>query len=129
MRCVSLFAGCGGLDLGLEQAGFTVVLAVDNWARAAESYAANRPDTPFYQGSVTDLTAPMMKAISKGETAKTVDLLAGGPPCPPYSKSRFYRTSKPRALEDKLGQETLEGYLNVLQLLRPRRSRGETPAA
>jgi DNA (cytosine-5)-methyltransferase 1 len=120
MRCVSLFSGCGGLDLGLEQAGFTIVLAVDNWDRAAASYIANRPDTPFYHGSVTDLTAPLMRRLTKGETAKGIDLLAGGPPCPPYSKSRFYRKSKPRGLEDAIGQETLAGYLKVLRVLKPR---------
>jgi DNA (cytosine-5)-methyltransferase 1 len=120
MRCVSLFSGCGGLDLGLEQAGFTIVLAVDNWQRAAESYAVNRPGTPFFHGSVTGLTAALLKRLSHGQAVPGTDLLAGGPPCPPYSKSRFYRRSKPRALEDKLGQETLEGYLKVLRILRPR---------
>jgi len=119
MKCVSLFSGCGGLDQGLEQAGFTIVLAVDNWKRAGESYAANRPVTPFYCGSVTDLTVPLMRRLSKGETARSIDLLAGGPPCPPYSKSRFYRKTKPRGLEDAVGQETLAGYLKVLRMLKP----------
>jgi DNA (cytosine-5)-methyltransferase 1 len=120
MRCVSLFSGCGGLDLGLEQAGFTIVLAMDNEATCAASYRANRPRTPFYHGSVTGLTAELMDAQSRGETSKGVDLLAGGPPCPPYSKSRFYRKSKPRALDDAVGQETMAGYLNALRILRPR---------
>ena len=42
--------------------------------------------------------------------AGPVDLLAGGPPCPPYSKSRFYRSDKPRALDDPVGDATLNGY-------------------
>jgi DNA (cytosine-5)-methyltransferase 1 len=120
MRCVSLFSGCGGLDLGLERAGFSIILAVDSWNRAAESHAINRPNTPFFHGSVTDLTGPLMKKLSLGETAQGVDLLAGGPPCPPYSKSRFYRKSKPRGLNDAVGEETLAGYLKVLRLLKPR---------
>jgi DNA (cytosine-5)-methyltransferase 1 len=120
MRCVSLFSGCGGLDLGLSQVGFDIVLAVDNSPRCAESYRANFPGRPFYLGSVTDLDGPFIEQLSHGETAKGVDLLAGGPPCPPYSKSRFYRKSKPRALADKLGQETLDGYLKILRLLTPR---------
>ncbi|AMV24222.1 Modification methylase BspRI [Gemmata sp. SH-PL17] len=120
MRCLSLFSGCGGLDLGLEQAGFSIALAVDNWERSAQSYALNRPDTPFFHGSVTDLTLPLMKQQSKGKVTPGIDLLAGGPPCPPYSKSRFYRKSKPRALEDKIGQETMSGYLTALKLLKPR---------
>ena len=120
MRCLSLFSGCGGLDLGLEQAGFTISLAVDSWERAAESYAMNRPETPFFLGSVTDLTLPIMKHYSKGEVTRGIDLVAGGPPCPPYSKSRFYRKNKPRALDDKIGSETMAGYLKVVRLLRPR---------
>jgi DNA (cytosine-5)-methyltransferase 1 len=117
---MSLFSGCGGLDLGLAQAGFKIVLAVDSDPQCAASYLSNCRGTPFYVGSVTDLDTPLIKALSCGETAKGVDLLAGGPPCPPYSKSRFYRKSKPRALADTVGQETMEGYLKVLRLLEPK---------
>jgi DNA (cytosine-5)-methyltransferase 1 len=119
MRCVSLFSGCGGLDLGLKQAGFTTVLAVDNDPRCARSYQHNFPQTPFFLGSVSALTGPRLRQLSHGETARGITLLAGGPPCPPYSKSRFYRTSKPRALADEIGQVTLTGYLETLRLLRP----------
>jgi len=120
MRCVSLFAGCGGLDHGLTRAGFTTVLAVDNSERCAKSYRDNFPETPFYQGCVSTLTLPLMCKLSGGEASEGIDLLAGGPPCPPYSKSRFYRKSKPRALEDEIGRVTLQGYLTALKLLEPR---------
>lgn len=119
MRCVSLFSGCGGLDLGLVQAGFSTVLAVDNDPYCAESYRRNFPDTPFLLGSVADLTAESMTEASNGKATGPISLLAGGPPCPPFSKSRFYRTTKPRALRDDVGQVTLNGYLQVLRLLRP----------
>jgi DNA (cytosine-5)-methyltransferase 1 len=49
-----------------------------------------------------------------------VDLLAGGPPCPAFSKSRFYRKDKPRALDDPVAAETVGGYLRVLRDVRPR---------
>jgi DNA (cytosine-5)-methyltransferase 1 len=119
MRCVSLFSGCGGLDLGLRWAGFEGVLAVDNQPRCAESYRANFPDTPCYLGSVADLNTALLAELSGGKTRQEIALLAGGPPCPPYSKSRFYRKNKPRALADALGEETLHGYLAVLKRLRP----------
>ncbi len=120
MRCVSLFSGCGGLDLGLETAGFETVLAVDNWDKSAASYYLNRPKVPFFCGSVAELTGPIMRKLSSDKAIPGIDLLVGGPPCPPYSKSRFYQKSKPRALNDEVGQVTMEGYLKALRLLRPR---------
>lgn len=39
---IDLFAGCGGLSLGFEMAGFTSVLAIDNWKDALTTYAYNR---------------------------------------------------------------------------------------
>ncbi len=120
MRYVSLFSGGGGLDVGLEQSGFRTALAVDNWDKAAETFAANRPDVPFFHGSVSDLSGSVMKKISHGDAIRGIDLLVGGPPCPPYSKSRFYQKDKPRALDDELGQVTMDGYLNVLRILKPR---------
>lgn len=119
MKAVSLFSGCGGLDLGLERAGFEIALANDNSERCAQSHALNRPATPFYVGSVADLTAARLKKLL-GPDFEGIDLLAGGPPCPPYSKSRFYRKDKPRALEDPVGEVTMNGYLSVLKSLRPR---------
>ena len=119
MDCVSLFSGCGGLDLGIEQAGFEIVLACDNDQRCAESHAANFPRTSFYLGSI----AEFVRELERGallDADKSIDLLVGGPPCPPYSKSRFYRKEKPRALEDDLAWETVNGFLDTLRLLEPR---------
>ncbi len=88
LRCVSLFSGCGGLDLGLNRAGFEIVLAEDNDSACAESHMVNFPGVPFHLGSVSDLTPQLAEQLTGGRTAE-VDLLAGGPPCPPFSKSRF----------------------------------------
>jgi DNA (cytosine-5)-methyltransferase 1 len=119
LSAVSLFSGCGGLDLGLQQAGFDLVLAEDNDPACAESHMLNFPSVPFHLGSVTDLDRDLAGKLSGGRTGR-VDLLAGGPPCPPYSKSRFYRKEKPRALDDPLGWETIQGYMKVLGFLKPR---------
>lgn len=118
-RCVSIFSGCGGLDLGLHEAGFDIVLANDNDPKCAASHRANFPDTPFYEGSVADLDGQRVSKLTRGRTDEGVALLAGGPPCPPFSKSRFYRKDMPRALADPVGWETIEGYLGLLRDLRP----------
>lgn len=121
MNCVSLFSGCGGLDLGIVQAGFRQVFANDIDPIMASSHRANLGEEGFFCGSVSKITSSLLRRVSGGKAIKgKVDLLIGGPPCPPYSKSRFYRKNKPRALEDPIATETLKGYLKVLRILQPR---------
>jgi DNA (cytosine-5)-methyltransferase 1 len=108
------------LDLGLRRAGFTIVLANDINRQCADSHRVNFRDVPFFEGSISDLTQIKAREVSEGGIDQQVDLLAGGPPCPPFSKSRFYRKEKPRALEDPVGSESLTGYLKTLEWLAPR---------
>lgn len=117
---VSLFSGCGGLDLGFQNAGFDILLGVDSDAYAAESHAINFPNTKFFHGSIADLTREKVVSLVGEGALEDVDLLVGGPPCPPFSKSRFYRTDKPRAMNDPVGEVTITGYLDTLTWLRPR---------
>jgi DNA (cytosine-5)-methyltransferase 1 len=119
MKCVSLFSGCGGLDLGLVRAGFKVVLANDNEKKCEDSHTINFPKTKFYLGSVKDLTSEKLTELL-GKDLRKIDLVAGGPPCPPFSKSRFYRKDKPRALDDPVGFETVSGYFDVVSKLNPK---------
>jgi DNA (cytosine-5)-methyltransferase 1 len=114
---VSLFSGCGGLDLGLRNSGFDIVFGVDNDPLCAESHKANFPGTNFLLAPIQDVDQEHLSSVLADGP---VDLVAGGPPCPPYSKSRFYRPDKPRALDDPVGDATLNGYLKVLQLVQPR---------
>ena len=116
-RCVSLFSGCGGLDLGVTQAGFDVVFASDIEPLCAVSHARNFPGVDFHTGTVSELDAELLTDRLR---RKNVDLVVGGPPCPPFSKSRFYRKEKLRGLKDPVGLETFDGYLNVVAALRPR---------
>lgn len=84
---IDLFSGCGGLTLGLKQAGFNVVGAVDNDPLAVETYRANHPEVATWQVDIRELPALAMKRklqIRKGE----VDLLAGCPPCQGFSRMR-----------------------------------------
>ena len=119
MLCVSLFSGCGGLDIGISNAGFDVVLANDNDVCCRDSYLANRPGATFHLGSVNELTESVLRGYL-GSDLNCIDLLAGGPPCPPFSKSRFYRKDKPRGIDDSTGWETISGFFDVLAIIRPR---------
>lgn len=120
-RCVSLFSGAGGFDIGLTRAGFEVVFASDIEPLCKRTYVHPSnfgPSARYYVGNVSDVLADKIRESSG--VLEEIDLLVGGPPCPPYSKSRFYRTDKPRGLDDPIGDETLRGYLRLLEELKPR---------
>jgi len=117
--CVSLFTGCGGIDLGMERAGFRISFATDIEPLCRESYARNFGEvTPYSVDSITEINGEVV--MGSAHELSPPDLLVGGPPCPPYSKSRFYLRDKPRGLEDPIGDLTLEGYIRILGDLRPR---------
>lgn len=84
MRSVELFSGAGGLALGISQAGFTHVAVVERDHHACATIRANRArgvryvaDWPLYQTDVCD--------FSYAPFARGIELLAGGPPCQPFS--------------------------------------------
>jgi DNA (cytosine-5)-methyltransferase 1 len=80
MRVVDLFAGCGGMSLGFEKAGFEIIAAYDNWKEACTVYEANFKH-PIFQ---LDLSA-----IEETESLKKwlPDMLIGGPPCQDFSSA------------------------------------------
>ncbi|MEX2376346.1 MAG: DNA cytosine methyltransferase [Dehalococcoidia bacterium] len=118
--CVSLFSGCGGLDWGLREAGFNISYATDLEPLCGDSHKSNfGEETRFEVASVESISKESIQATIESEL-HGLELLVGGPPCPPYSKSRFYRKEKPRGLADPVGDATLAGYLRLLEELKPR---------
>lgn len=116
-RVISLFTGAGGLDLGLEAAGFATAAAVEMDPDAVATLRRNRPwpvlDRDLHAVSSQELLAAAQ--VREGEA----ELLAGGPPCQPFSKSGYWATGDSRRLGDPRAT-TLEAYLRVLRDLKPR---------
>lgn len=79
---IDLFAGCGGLSLGFEMAGFTGLLAIDNWKDALTTYLYNRKDAKILCG---DLSVIDPSVIKKEYNVSSVDVIIGGPPCQGFS--------------------------------------------
>lgn len=117
--CISLFSGCGGLDIGVEAAGFRIAVASDADVTCAETYNVNFPKVPFITDKISNVSAAQLLQAAELQPGQ-VDLLVGGPPCPAFSKSRFYRKEKPRALDDPVAAETVGGYLRILKDVRPK---------
>lgn len=89
---VDLFAGAGGLTLGLEQAGFEIGAAVERANGPALTHRGNFPDTPLLRRDMRWLRAAHVReAVRNGFAARKVRwlgdiaLTAGGPPCQGYS--------------------------------------------
>lgn len=118
MKLLSLFTGAGGLDLGLEEAGFSIAGCVEVDEHARETLRINRPrwqllDAPEHNpGDILKLDASEILA-SFGLSAGELALLSGGPPCQPFSKSSLWVNGSTRGMSDPRAQ-TLRAYLRVL---------------
>ncbi|MBQ7190373.1 MAG: DNA (cytosine-5-)-methyltransferase [Kiritimatiellae bacterium] len=91
-RVIDLFAGCGGLSLGFEMAGFKPVLAIEKDAWAAETYSKNRSNGQVVTCDITQITDPS-KSFSE---IKDVFGIIGGPPCQGFSVSGGRDPKDPR---------------------------------
>jgi len=98
---VDLFAGCGGLSLGLEMAGFRPIFASEINAHARETYLVNRKHLGLIDGrdvigNITEITRSpaKLKALARRLRREygDVTLVAGGPPCQGFS-ARGIRTT------------------------------------
>jgi DNA (cytosine-5)-methyltransferase 1 len=86
MLLLSLFCGAGGLDLGFEQAGFEIGLALDRKSDSVKSYNHNRPASAV--AHVQDLSAATIADIDAkfgGEFRPAA--VIGGPPCQSFSQA------------------------------------------
>src|SRR5262249_30816500 len=116
-KTISLYTGAGGLDLGLEAAGFDLAVGVEFDAEAVATIRANR-DWLILDRSIHEITTKELLRegrLREGEA----DLLVGGPPCQPFSKSGYWHRGDARRLNDPRAS-TLDAYLRVLREAKPR---------
>jgi DNA (cytosine-5)-methyltransferase 1 len=117
IRAVSLYSGAGGLDLGFEAAGVKVSIALEADADSCKTWRKNFPgkiiEAPISEVSTEEILR------EGGLTCGTVDLLIGGPPCQPFSKSGYWFSGDSRRLHDPRAV-TLAEYLRVLEESLPR---------
>lgn len=116
-----LFAGAGGLSQGLTDAGIEIVFGVDHYEYAVETHAARFP------GMSVDwdlATAENVKRVADVMLKANIEVLAGGPPCQPFSKAgrSGIRNLVERGERDPDDQRRnlWRAYLEVVQLARPK---------
>ena len=108
---IDLFAGCGGLSLGMEQAGFSPIFANEIWEPAATSYRLNRglTEKQVFVGDINHL----VEHLSDFKFPKRVDMVCGGPPCQGFSMA-----NRQRVIDDPRNQ-LYKAYLRFLSQIRP----------
>lgn len=128
---ISLFSGAGGLDLGVEAAGFRTVAAVERDEDAGDTMEKNAPAYfPELQEVVRADLYPLAAGVGDGLTTRDIlragglsgrerpDLLVGGPPCVAFSKSGFWLDWKRDGVDP--AASLLQTYTRVLAEARPR---------
>jgi len=117
---LSLFSGAGGLDLGVEAAGFRTVAAVEINDDAADTMEKNFSclASPVIRQSILEVTTRELLRAGGLKGRERPDLLIGGPPCTPFSKSGFWLEWKRAGLDPDAS--LLQAYTRVLAEARPR---------
>jgi DNA (cytosine-5)-methyltransferase 1 len=112
MKVISLYTGAGGLDYGLEEAGFETAIAVEMDKWCCKTLRHNR-NWPVIEDKVENVSSEVIlntAGLKRGEAG----LLVGGPPCQPFSKAGYWRTGDSKRLDDPRSN-TLNQYMRVLE--------------
>jgi len=115
-KAIDLFCGAGGLTLGLQQAGFEVIGAVEILPIAADTYKENHPKVDLQRSDIRTLSPEelMQKwSLKKGE----LDLIAGCPPCQGFSSIRT--RNKSSSVDDARNDLVFE-YLKFVEAFLPK---------
>ena len=118
---VDIFAGCGGLSLGLKRAGWKGLFAIEKDEFAFETLSSNFPDTskfryhwpPSIERKAWDIHALLSeRKVELESLSHKVTLLAGGPPCQGFSHAGKRRIDDPR-------NSLFKAYLELVDILKP----------
>ena len=110
MNVISLFSGCGGLDLGFERAGFNIPVANEFDKTIWETFKVNHPNTHLIEGDVRQITKEDIAQYIDGE----VDGIIGGPPCQSWSEAGSLK-----GIKDARGQLFFD-YIRILTEFQPK---------
>ena len=104
MKVISLFSGCGGLDLGFEKAGFDIPVANEFDKKIWATFKENHKKTHLIEGDVRQVTKEDIAPYVSGD----IDGIIGGPPCQSWSEAGSLK-----GINDERGQLFFD-YIRIL---------------
>ena len=110
MNIISLFSGCGGLDLGFERAGFKIQVANEFDKTIWATYKENHPNTHLIEGDIRKITKDDIDKYVDGE----IDGIIGGPPCQSWSEAGSLK-----GIKDERGQLFYD-YIRIIKEFQPK---------
>ena len=110
MQVISLFSGCGGLDLGFKKAGFEIPVANEFDKTIWATFKANHPTTHLIEEDIRKISKLDIEKFINGE----IDGIIGGPPCQSWSEAGALR-----GINDARGQLFFD-YIRILKEFRPK---------
>lgn len=106
MKIISLFSGCGGLDLGFEKAGFDIPVANEFDKNIWKTFEVNHPQTKLLKEDIRNLDTEAFPS--------DIDGIIGGPPCQSWSEAGSLK-----GIDDDRGKLFYE-YIRILKNAQPK---------
>lgn len=106
MRAISLFSGAGGMDVGFQQAGFTVIAANEIDPHACQTFRANHKETTLYEGNINHYIETLAQYTD-------IDVVFGGPPCQGFSVAGKMDSNDPRS-------QLIFSFAQVVECIKPK---------
>ena len=106
MKVISLFSGCGGLDLGFEKAGFEIPVANEYDKAIWATYKANHPNTRLIESDI--------RKLDEADFPTDVDGIISGLPCQSWSEAGALR-----GIDDDRGKLFFD-YIRILRKVKPK---------
>jgi DNA (cytosine-5)-methyltransferase 1 len=116
---ISAFSGGGGLDLGMECAGFEALACLDTEPSARKTLKANRPGWNVPEDGDVATAAKWVTPTSVGLQPGDLDVLAGGPPCQPFSMAAQWTRTARLGMNDDRAQP-VNGMLDLAESFLPK---------
>lgn len=112
LRVVDLFSGCGGLSYGFLNAGFEIVLAIDNWKDALDTFVINHPGAIALETDLSNFEPSLLTKTYKINPGE-IDVVIGGPPCQGFSISG-------KRMTDDTRNNLYKSFVKIVKYLKPK---------